>query len=191
MLLLTALIFISINAAASEGQTGANLVTILKLPSPISSPPPPPATGCPADFTGPKCEIPICNPSNGQLVYRSPDEYFCKCADGIVGKHCETVICQNGGIPRGSIDCDCSGIDFTGRFCHLPSESVKKEENKNYYFTVILIIYSCFIMVFFACVSDSRAKLATVDAPYSASRPESKWYNFYYYAFVSKDVKLF
>uniref|UniRef100_A0A7E4VBH0 EGF-like domain-containing protein n=1 Tax=Panagrellus redivivus TaxID=6233 RepID=A0A7E4VBH0_PANRE len=175
-----ALILFFINGVAPEGLTEPSL------------PSPPSETECPPNFIGPKCEVPICNPFNGHLVYLSSDGYFCKCVDGVVGTHCETIICQNGGILKDGTECDCSETGFTGRFCNVESASasVKKNE-KNGFFFYTLLIYTGAILLFFVYVWETKREAANhIDAPYSASRKESKLYKLYYYIFFSKDVKL-
>ncbi|MEO1482538.1 MAG: FG-GAP-like repeat-containing protein [Myxococcota bacterium] len=95
---------------------------------------------CPTGFVGDNCEEnfddcaePRC--VNGGTCTDLVGGFECTCPDGFTGNRCQVVEgttcaesdpCENGGtcvdppMVGGDVNCDCSGVDFSGDFCSLP-----------------------------------------------------------------------
>ncbi|KRX81913.1 hypothetical protein T02_14279, partial [Trichinella nativa] len=98
---------------------------------------------CQKYYTGPECQYIQCL-YGGTVIL--PENKSCLCPDEYHyrGRHCETILCENGGKDNGQGGCDCLPDWYNGQFCQ-------------FYSSPWIILFSClglFITVIaFVCIA--------------------------------------
>lgn len=92
---------------------------------------------CPKEFSGARCEVPICHNYcvRGVCSVTSTGYAKCKCEEGFSGERCEVDLCQgfclNGGrcaLEQGEPVCHCTSSSFSGRHCQVMNTEKMCEE---------------------------------------------------------------